>query len=121
MFQQFAIHIIYPDAYRLFQITAMQLNSKGVCRRVRTGSNAKWSGLRARNILNHQEKIRQHHNAQLTNPKEPINLQTVENGFLKQIYTIIKENIDDSSLNIGKLAREMAVSHRTLNRKLNAW
>ena len=70
--------------------------------------------LRVHNILNHLERIRQHHYAQLTNPKEPIDLKTEENGFLKQLYTIIEENIDDSSLSIEKLAREMAVSHRTL-------
>jgi signal transduction histidine kinase/CheY-like chemotaxis protein/AraC-like DNA-binding protein/ligand-binding sensor domain-containing protein len=75
--------------------------------------------LRVRNILDHQEKIRQHHHAQLTNPKEPIDLQTEEDGFLKQLYIIIEENIDDSSLNVEKLAREMAVSRRTLNRKLS--
>jgi signal transduction histidine kinase/DNA-binding response OmpR family regulator len=75
--------------------------------------------LRIRNILDHQEKIRQHHIAQLTNPKEPINLQTEEDCFLKQLYTIIEEHIDDSSLNVEKLAKEMAVSRRTLNRKLS--
>jgi DNA-binding response OmpR family regulator len=76
--------------------------------------------LRIRNILDHQEKIRQHRNAQLTNPKEHIDLQTEEDCFLKQLYTVIEEHIDDSSLNVEKLAKAMAVSHRTLNRKLNA-
>lgn len=77
-------------------------------------------GLRIRNILDHQEKIRLHHNVQLTNPHGPGIPKAEENEFLQQLYTVIDENIDDSSLSVEKLAGKMAVSHRTLNRKLNA-
>lgn len=75
--------------------------------------------LRIRNILNHQEKIRVHHYAQLTNPAESIGPKMEENEFLQQVYGVIEENIDDSSLSVEKVAGKIAVSHRTLNRKLN--
>ena len=75
--------------------------------------------LRIRNILNHQEKIRAYHNVQFTLPELPINTKTEENKFLKQLYTVIDENIDDVALSVEKLAVEMTVSTRTLNRKLN--
>jgi AraC-like DNA-binding protein len=76
--------------------------------------------LRIRNILDHQHKLRLHHNGQLTNPKETIDGKKEPNELLKQIYQVIEENIDDSSLSVEKLATSVAVSHRTLNRKLSA-
>jgi len=76
--------------------------------------------LRIRNLLNHQEKIRAYYNAQLTLPDVPINTITEENKFLQQLYAFLAENIDDVALGVETMALEMAVSVRTLNRKLNA-
>jgi AraC-like DNA-binding protein len=36
------------------------------------------------------------------------------------LYSIIDEHLDDSNLNVEKLAMKAAVSHRTLNRKLSS-
>src|SRR6185437_4098158 len=44
----------------------------------------------------------------------------IENPFIIQLYHIIDEYLDDTTLNVEKLATKAAVSHRTLNRKLSA-
>ena len=44
--------------------------------------------------------------------------EDVPNDFLANMYSIIEENIDDSSLSVGFLARNLAISKSTLNRKL---
>jgi signal transduction histidine kinase/ligand-binding sensor domain-containing protein/AraC-like DNA-binding protein len=76
--------------------------------------------LRIHNILHHQEKLRAHHHRQLTNPNESIDPAREPNQLLKQLYKVIDDHIDDSSLSVEKLAGKIAVSHRTLNRKLSA-
>ena len=41
------------------------------------------------------------------------------NEFLKNLFNLIEDNIDDSVLNVGFLAKHMAVSKSTLNRRLS--
>ena len=41
------------------------------------------------------------------------------NEFLQNLYFVIENNIDDSFLNVGFLAKNMAMSRSTLNRKLS--
>jgi len=43
---------------------------------------------------------------------------TVPDDFLVNLYAIIENNLDASSLSVGFLARNLAVSKSTLNRKL---
>jgi len=43
---------------------------------------------------------------------------TVPDEFLVRLYAIIENNLDTSSLSVGFLARNLAVSKSTLNRKL---
>ena len=44
----------------------------------------------------------------------------MENPFLKNLYAIIEDMIDDPQLGASRLAEKNAMSLRTLNRKLNA-
>ena len=41
------------------------------------------------------------------------------NEFLRNLYNVIEDYIDDSVLNVGFLAKRLAVSKSTLNRKLS--
>jgi signal transduction histidine kinase/DNA-binding NarL/FixJ family response regulator/streptogramin lyase len=75
---------------------------------------------RIRNLLDHQEKQRANYRAQLKAKESLPETDEAENPFLKHIYTIIEEMIDDPQLGASKLAEKNAMSLRTLNRKLNA-
>ncbi|HTF29790.1 MAG TPA: ATP-binding protein, partial [Flavitalea sp.] len=74
---------------------------------------------RIRNLLDHQEKQRANYRAQLQR-KDPFSqTNETENPFLKNIYAIVEDMIDDPQLGASKLAEKNAMSLRTLNRKLN--
>ena len=76
--------------------------------------------LRINNILDRQRKLRDYYHRQLTVPGEQLNTHAVDNLFMKQLYGIIQAHLDDSDLDVGKLAEYMNISRRTLNRKLSA-
>jgi len=71
------------------------------------------------NLLDHQEKQRAHFRAQLRQEDMSSRPTPTENQFLKNIYAVIDEMIDDPQLGPSKLAERNAMSLRTLNRKLN--
>ena len=75
--------------------------------------------LRINNILKRQEKLRLFFQQQLSNPNTGIQETEIPNDFIKQLYEILDEYLDDSSFNVEKLAMNAHVSHRTLNRKLS--
>lgn len=75
---------------------------------------------RIRNLLDHQEKQRANYRAQLEQKDAVVQMNETENPFLKKIYAIIEDMIDDPQLGASKLAEKNAMSLRTLNRKLNA-
>jgi AraC-like DNA-binding protein len=74
---------------------------------------------RIRNLLDHQRKQRENYRIQLQKNGSSVQSNESENPFLKNIYAIIDEMIDDSQLGASKLAEKNAMSLRTLNRKLN--
>ena len=72
------------------------------------------------NLLQHQEKIREHLQQQLL-PGTPMPaLPHVNDVFIRQLYETIDEKLDDPKLDVEFLSRAMAMSRSTLNRKLNA-
>jgi CheY-like chemotaxis protein len=75
---------------------------------------------RIKNLLDHQEKQRANYRAQLQRQDSAQQATETENPFLKNIYAIIEDMIDDPQLGASKLAEKNAMSLRTLNRKLNA-
>jgi signal transduction histidine kinase/CheY-like chemotaxis protein/ligand-binding sensor domain-containing protein/methylphosphotriester-DNA--protein-cysteine methyltransferase len=75
---------------------------------------------RIRNLLDHQEKQRANYRLQLQRNDPLLQVNEAENPFLKNIYAIIEDMIDDPQLGASKLAEKNAMSLRTLNRKLNA-
>lgn len=75
--------------------------------------------LRIHNLIERQRKLQHYYNRQLTAPGEQFDSKTIPNQFLRKLYAIIEEYLDDTQLDVGKLAKEMAVSRRTLNRKLS--
>jgi YesN/AraC family two-component response regulator len=74
---------------------------------------------RIRNLLDHQEKQRANYRAQLQQKDLVFQPNGTENPFLKNIYAIVDDMIDDPELGASTLAEKNAMSLRTLNRKLN--
>ena len=76
--------------------------------------------LRVINLLQLQQKIRQHLKSQViaTEPQktEPV----ITDPFLIQLYKEIDAKIDDAELGVDYLCKVMAMSRSTLNRKLKA-
>ncbi len=76
--------------------------------------------LRIHNLLLWQEKIRLLFQAQLGNPEIEMEPKKIQHEFITNLYKILGEHLDDNTLNVAKLSSLMAVSHRTLNRKLTS-
>jgi AraC-like DNA-binding protein len=56
---------------------------------------------------------------ELTTGKKSLTNNPLSNEFLRNLYLVIEDNIDDSLLNVSFLARRLAVSKSTLNRRLS--
>lgn len=75
--------------------------------------------LRLRNLLNHQHKLREQYSRQLAQPDASGALESVQDPFLRRLYQLIEQRLDDPSLNVEWLADQLAVSQRTLQRKVH--
>lgn len=76
--------------------------------------------LRVRNTLNRQQQLRNFYNRQLTVAEEPLQREEKTDPFLQQVYDQVEEHLDDVEFSVNKLAASVAVSTRTLVRKLHA-
>jgi signal transduction histidine kinase/DNA-binding response OmpR family regulator len=74
--------------------------------------------LRLRNLLDHQQKLRQHYQQQLTTPPQGLCIEKVENKFLQMLYQAIEAQLDNSGFDVDSLAEAATLSRRTLYRKL---
>lgn len=72
------------------------------------------------NLLKRQQALREHYRKQLQPAETLPPVNEVEDAFLRQVYAIIEANLDSDKLDVDFLASELAVSRRTLNRKLSA-
>ncbi|GAB3321969.1 hypothetical protein GCM10027299_17120 [Larkinella ripae] len=75
--------------------------------------------LRVANLLRYQESLRQYHKRQLDHA-ENLQLPVSENPFLSQLYQTMEKHLDDAKLSVEDLAVGLAMSSRTLNRKLSS-
>ena len=76
--------------------------------------------LRIHNLLQRQEKLKQYFRSYLAQPENKPDEPVVQDEFVQSVYSIIDEFIDDSQLGVEFLATKLALSRRTLNRKLTA-
>jgi signal transduction histidine kinase/DNA-binding response OmpR family regulator len=74
--------------------------------------------LRLRNLLDHQQKLRQRYQQQLSTLQAELPTGMVENKFLQMLYQAIEEQLDNSGFDVDSLAEAVAMSRRTLYRKL---
>lgn len=75
--------------------------------------------LRIRNILSRQEKLRKYYTKVLASTEDKFDPEVIEDAFLKKLFSILETHLDDSQLTVEVLAGKLAMSRRTLNRKLN--
>jgi len=75
---------------------------------------------RLQNLVQQQERIRKHLQNELL-PKAPLRkLPHVNDLFIQELYKQLDERLDDPNMSVEALAQAMAMSQRTLNRKLKA-
>ena len=75
--------------------------------------------LRLRNLLTRQEKLREEYRQQFTRPDQSAPLATIQDQFLRRLYQLLEERLDDSSLSVEWLADQLAVSRKTLYMKVH--
>lgn len=79
--------------------------------------------LRIDNLLLHQRQLRQYWQQQMNKLTPSATSQPradSDDPFLEKLYLVLDRELANSSLNIDQLADELAVSSRTLHRKLSA-
>ncbi|GAB3896220.1 hypothetical protein GCM10028803_13570 [Larkinella knui] len=75
--------------------------------------------LRVTNLLHYQLALRTFYNLQFSKP-DSLQLPAYQNAFLNQLYQALEKHLDDAKFSVDDLAVEVAMSSRTLNRKLTA-
>lgn len=75
--------------------------------------------LRVNNLLQYQQVLRTFHHRQFSRPDAPQESDTTESPFIGQLYQILEREIDNTGLSVEHLAADVAMSPRTLNRKLS--
>ncbi|MEP6952370.1 MAG: ATP-binding protein [Ginsengibacter sp.] len=73
-----------------------------------------------KNILDRQEKLRRHYLEQLTSQNSLPSFTEMQDGFLKNTYKIIQDNIDNSQFSVEFLAKKMAFDTDVLNKKFSS-
>jgi signal transduction histidine kinase/DNA-binding response OmpR family regulator len=76
--------------------------------------------LRVNNLLAFQQKQRNFLKVQALPDQPDPELPTIEDIFLKQLYELLDENLDEPQLNVEYLAKGLAMSRSSLNRKLKS-
>ena len=75
--------------------------------------------LRLRNLLNHQEKLHQHYQKLLTTEESPPVVESVQDRFWQALCQAIEDQLDNARFDVDALAEAVALSRRTLYRKLS--
>ncbi|UFH53579.1 response regulator [Spirosoma sp. KNUC1025] len=76
--------------------------------------------LRLRNLILHQQRLRDQYRQQLAQPELPSPINVVEDAFLHRVYNLLETNLSDSSLDVNWLADQVAMSRKTLYRKTHS-
>ncbi|WP_421825762.1 response regulator [Larkinella sp.] len=75
--------------------------------------------LRLRNLLIHQQRLQEYYRQQLAQPDSATPLLSVGDEFLRRLYTLIEQHLDDSTLSVEWLADELAMSRKALYLKVH--
>ena len=84
--------------------------------------NVQELNLRIANLLAHQQQLRQHwqqRRGQLASPALPVAEPKLEDPFLLKLYQVLDRELANPAFSVEQLADELAVSYRTLHRKVS--
>ena len=78
--------------------------------------------LRLANLISHQQKLGAHYRQQLALPRSlhETAVAVVPDPFLDRIYGLLDSHLDDPSLGVDWLADQLAMSRKTLYRKVQS-
>lgn len=76
--------------------------------------------LRLRNLITRQNKLRQQYQKQLTQPGGPAEPSVAPDPFMRRLYELIDQRLDDSMLSVEWLAEQLAMSRKTLYLKVQS-
>jgi signal transduction histidine kinase/AraC-like DNA-binding protein len=76
--------------------------------------------LRLHNLLTRQQRLRNFYAQQLAQPELPHPMELLQDGWLKELYKVLETHLDNPALNVEWLAGKMAMSRKTLLRKVQA-
>ncbi len=76
--------------------------------------------LRLRNLIAHQQKLRDQYRRELAQPDAAAPLAMVQDVFLSRVYELLEKHLEDPSLNVDWLADQLAMSRKTLYRKVHS-
>ena len=76
--------------------------------------------LRVRNQMARQQKLRDHYRQQFAQPNTLSPIHSVEDMFLRRVYELLETNLSDPLLTVDWLADELAMSRKTLYRKIHS-
>ncbi|MBO0931090.1 response regulator [Fibrella aquatilis] len=74
--------------------------------------------LRIHNLLVRQQTLRAHFQQQFNRPEELHQPETMSDTFVKKLYALIENHLDDGQFRVDELAQAVGMSRRTLHRKL---
>jgi len=75
--------------------------------------------IRVDNLIQYQQQLRQFFQHQFVQPETHAPSAPTEDPFLNVLYALLDQHLDDVNLSVGTLATQVAMSARTLNRKLS--
>ena len=75
--------------------------------------------LRVGNLLSRQQKLREHYRQQLAQPDAVAPPESVKDVFLRRLYKLLEQRLDDSSLSVEWVADQLAMSRKTLYLKVH--
>ena len=75
--------------------------------------------LRLRNLLSRQQKLRERYQQQFAQADTPSPLVSVQDQFLRRLYQLIEQRLDDSTLSVEWIADQLAISRKTLYLKVH--
>ncbi|MBN8822509.1 MULTISPECIES: ATP-binding protein [unclassified Spirosoma] len=76
--------------------------------------------LRLRNLLSHQQKLREHYQQQMALPATGNPVELIQDKFLLRVYELLDNHLDNSELSVEWIAGQLAMNRKTLYRKIQS-
>lgn len=76
--------------------------------------------LRLRNLLAHQQKLRDHYRQQISQPQTENSVTILQDKFLLRVYELLDKHLDNPELSVEWLADQLAMNRKTLYRKIQS-